>query len=181
MFTGQNKQMVWLKDKSCTRNKWQSFGIPWSRAIVVYLYGHLDYWRFVEDYYKLSVYLSCYSPQFHPIIGDTRYGPNLDLMIVHPDQCFMGDHANSSTSRVHNKMGRAKAGSKTRRGLCKQYVDYRRNCPIPNEDASSCTNNHSWYLFFPFVYINIFHLLSFHDGCTFYLWTSFCCLLFHRF
>ena len=64
MDKGNNKQIVKLKEGTCSHNKWQSFGLPCSHVLVVCAYARLDNWHFVDSYYKIEKYAICYTPKF---------------------------------------------------------------------------------------------------------------------
>ncbi|TYK20319.1 hypothetical protein E5676_scaffold708G00500 [Cucumis melo var. makuwa] len=48
----------------------------------------MNYEDFIEDYYKLSTYVSCYSPQFQPVPHED-YWITLVMPVLHPDPSLL--------------------------------------------------------------------------------------------
>ena len=62
MDKGNNIQIVKLKERTCTCNKWQSFGIPCSHVLAECAHARIDSWQFVDKHYRMDVYGCCYTP-----------------------------------------------------------------------------------------------------------------------
>ncbi|KAK9149126.1 hypothetical protein Scep_007883 [Stephania cephalantha] len=67
MHKGNNTQVVILKDRVCSCNKWQSFGFPCSHVLAACAFIRVSYAQFIEPYYRIDVYAECYSYNFKVI------------------------------------------------------------------------------------------------------------------
>ncbi|KAJ9675204.1 hypothetical protein PVL29_024234 [Vitis rotundifolia] len=93
MDKGNNIQIVKLKEKTCTCNKWQSFSIPCSHVLA----------QFVDKHYRMDVYGCCYTPQFNPI-PHQAYWPEPNFPIVHPNPTLVRDKGRPRSTRIRNEM-----------------------------------------------------------------------------
>ena len=101
MDKGNNIQIVKLKERTCTCNKWQSFGIPCSHVLAVCARARIDSWQFVDKHYRMDVYACCYTPQFNPI-PHQAYWPEPNFPIVHPNPTLVRDKGRPRSSRIRN-------------------------------------------------------------------------------
>lgn len=125
---GKNKQIVKLKEGTCTCNKWQSFGIPCSHVLAVCTYAKIDGWELVDKYYKLDAYESCYTPQFNPIPHEA-YWPTFDFPVVHSNPTLLRRKGRPRLSTIRNEIGQRESSGKIWCGICKQEGHNRRKCP----------------------------------------------------
>ena len=84
MDEGNNKQVMKLKECTCTCSKWQPFRLHCSHALAICAYARLYSWQFVESYYRMEKNVASYAPEFHPIPHED-YWPQPDFPILHPN------------------------------------------------------------------------------------------------
>ncbi|KAK9088678.1 hypothetical protein Scep_027760 [Stephania cephalantha] len=56
MHKGNNTQIVIMKERKCSCNKWQSFGFPWLHMLAACAFIRVNSSRFIEPYYRIDVY-----------------------------------------------------------------------------------------------------------------------------
>ncbi|KAA0032200.1 serine/threonine-protein phosphatase 7 long form-like protein [Cucumis melo var. makuwa] len=79
----------------------------------------MNYEDFIEDYYKLSTYVSCYSPQFQPV-PHKDYWITPVMPILHPDPSLLRKPDRPKSSRYHNEMDWREPSSQVQCGFCGQ-------------------------------------------------------------
>ncbi|KAA0066695.1 uncharacterized protein E5676_scaffold384G00220 [Cucumis melo var. makuwa] len=89
----------------------------------------MNYEDFIEDYYKLSTYVSCYSPQFQPVPHED-YWITPVMPVLHPDPSLLRKPNRPKSSRYHNEMDWREPSSQVQCGFCGQRGHNRRKCPL---------------------------------------------------
>ena len=135
MNKGNNKQIVKLKEGACTCNKWQSSGIPCSHVLAVCSYAKIDGWQFVDKYFRMNAYESCYAPEFNPIPHEA-YWPAFDFPILHSNPTLLREKGRPRLSRTMNEIGQRESSGKIWCGICKQVGHNRRKCPTRVKEQS---------------------------------------------
>ena len=113
-----NIQIVKLKKRTCTCNKWQSISIPCSHVLAVCARARIDSWQFVDKHYRMNVYGCCYTPQFN-LIPHQAYWPKPNFPIIHPNLTLVRDKGRPRSLRIRNEMNWREPNVKVRCGLCK--------------------------------------------------------------
>uniref|UniRef100_A0A9I9EBB5 Aminotransferase-like plant mobile domain-containing protein n=1 Tax=Cucumis melo TaxID=3656 RepID=A0A9I9EBB5_CUCME len=80
-----------------------SFWHTCSHFMAVCSQFNMNYKDFIEDYCKLSTYVSCYSPQFQPVPHED-YWITPVMPVLHPDPSLLRKPGRPKSSRYHNEM-----------------------------------------------------------------------------
>ncbi|KAK9120028.1 hypothetical protein Scep_018121 [Stephania cephalantha] len=128
MEKGGNKHIVSLKERHCSCNKWQCFGIPCSHLQAVCAHAQIDCWQFIEHYYRLDVYALCYKSEFNPIPDEDNW-PLSSLPSLLPNQNLKRKIGRPKFTHIQNETDMREPSGKTRCGLCKKEGHNRRKCP----------------------------------------------------
>ncbi|KAA0034940.1 serine/threonine-protein phosphatase 7 long form-like protein [Cucumis melo var. makuwa] len=79
----------------------------------------MNYKDFIEDYYKLSTYVSCYFPQFQPVPHED-YWITPVMPVLHPDPSLLRKPGRPKSSRYYNEMDRREPSSQVQCGFSGQ-------------------------------------------------------------
>ena len=134
---GGNIQILKLSDSEryCSCNKWQAFFIPCSHFMAVCSRFNMNYEDFIEDYYKMSTYAACYSPQFQPVPHEDYWITPPNMPVLHADPTLLRKPSRPKSSRYHNEMDWTEPSSQVRCGFCNQLGHNRRKCPSLQRQA----------------------------------------------
>ncbi|XP_056694993.1 uncharacterized protein [Spinacia oleracea] len=72
VYKGGHTHLVNLKEKSCSCQKWQLYGIPCSHVLAACEFRNIDFEPYVKPWYKVSTMEKVYTPKFHPILDKLR-------------------------------------------------------------------------------------------------------------
>ena len=89
-----------------------------AKVLTVCVYVRLNNWQFVDSYYRIEKYVTCYALKFSPIPHED-YKPKPDFPILHPDLAMLREHRRPRSSCIQNEIDWRKPSVKIRCGTCK--------------------------------------------------------------
>ncbi|KAK9121053.1 hypothetical protein Syun_018670 [Stephania yunnanensis] len=140
MHKGNNTQVVILKDRVCSCNKWQSFGFPCSHVLAACAFIRLSYAQFIEPYYRIYVYAQCHSYKFKAI-PDEKYWSTFGTKIIPDPRCRRGQ-GRPKGSRRHTEMDLPNVQRPMQCGICHQEGHIRTTCL--NKDRQRVPTRKNW-------------------------------------
>ena len=128
---GGHKQIVDMKQKSCTCGKFQQSKIPCSHAIAGCLIYEIDYRDFIAPFHSVSENLKCWSTCFVPL-GHPDYWPESRELPFVPNPAWKRKKGRPRSTRIRNEMD--DRNSTATSNFCMK-------CGLPGHNARTCGRN----------------------------------------
>ena len=130
-----DKHVVNLKDWSCTCNKWEVTGIPFSHGFACLVKRRENPDKFVHDYYTKATYIEAYKDNIKPMPGMEQWDRSaLPQPLPPPLRKMPGRPSKKKRKRAVGEDGEEKYVRRTKRQNCCS------NCGQPGHYKTKCKN-----------------------------------------